>query len=370
MPTINPDHIRHAGGTIKKVSPKCYQAYVRIDGIRHRAQLRNLTTAKLWIEARQGEYSATEKPLTRLELADATKARAILPEGITLCEAAQAYAAAYREVEDGTQMPLAEAVSEFLRYKEGTITPKALGDYRRYLERFSDAIGSTATLDAISRHTVAGFADAIATPSVRNATLRNLSAFFTYCTENDYIKANPCTGVQRARTAPPPLGILSPGDFAEILHRAQNRAESLIPYLVVGAFAGVRPTETLRITPEKIRAEYIILDASVTKTADARTIPIRPNLRAWLDAYPFAITAKDLHAVNRRIARLCKTPSPIAWPHNCLRHSYASYAYELAKNAALTAAEMGHKGTGMFFRHYRALAHPGDGEKWFSIMPG
>jgi len=43
--------------------------------------------------------------------------------------------------------------------------------------------------------------------------------------------------------------------------------------------------------------------------------------------------------------------------------------YELTKNAAAVAADMGHHGTDIFFKHYRALAHPGDGEKWFAINP-
>ena len=52
-----------------------------------------------------------------------------------------------------------------------------------------------------------------------------------------------------------------------------------------------------------------------------------------------------------------------------MRHSYATYAYELTKSADEVAASMGHAGTGIFFHHYRALAHPGDGRKFFAIRP-
>jgi hypothetical protein len=52
-----------------------------------------------------------------------------------------------------------------------------------------------------------------------------------------------------------------------------------------------------------------------------------------------------------------------------MRHSFATYAYEMTKNAAHVAAEMGHQGTDVFFRHYRAMARPGDGTEFFKIEP-
>jgi len=52
-----------------------------------------------------------------------------------------------------------------------------------------------------------------------------------------------------------------------------------------------------------------------------------------------------------------------------MRHSYASYAYDLTRDAALIASEMGHHGTDIFFRHYRGLVEPGAGAKFFNILP-
>jgi hypothetical protein len=49
-----------------------------------------------------------------------------------------------------------------------------------------------------------------------------------------------------------------------------------------------------------------------------------------------------------------------------MRHSYA---YDLTRDAPLVASEMGHHGTDIFFRHYRGLVTPGDGAKFFGILP-
>ena len=57
------------------------------------------------------------------------------------------------------------------------------------------------------------------------------------------------------------------------------------------------------------------------------------------------------------------------WPQDVARHSYASYAYEECKDAVRVASEMGHAGTEVFFRHYRALAAPGSSAEYFAILP-
>ena len=110
-----------------------------------------------------------------------------------------------------------------------------------------------------------------------------------------------------------------------------------------------------------------MLDASITKTADSRTVRIRPNLEKWLAAYPVE-KYPPCRATPTRIKALHKRAG-VPWPHDCLRHSFATYAYEQAHDAAAVAAELGHAGTSVFFKHYRALASPGDGERFFSIVP-
>lgn len=107
--------------------------------------------------------------------------------------------------------------------------------------------------------------------------------------------------------------------------------------------------------------------AKRSKPSRARTVSIHPNLRAWLDAVPPSSPLVS-RALYKRIHTL-RTGLGLPWPHDVLRHSYATYAYELTKNASLVAAEMGHRGTDVFFRHYRALANPGDGARFFGIVP-
>lgn len=375
MPKLNPNHIAHCGGFIKPVKPTQFRAHIRIKGRQHRAQFRDLTSAKLWIENIAGEYGEAFPPLTRQQLADAMRAQTLLPPGVSLSEAAQAYVMRVTEAhrDDGWDAVydsprLADASADFQQERGKNISLRTQDEYRRYLANFIDAIGADMRLANITDPMIRQFI-INATPSVHNATLAYLSSFFTWAFKRGYVAVNPCIAIERAKKAKPPLGVLTPEALTELLTRARTDNPAVIPYIVVGAFAGLRPNETLRLDAERIKARYIILDAAITKTADARTVEIRPNLRAWLEAYPFAMPATTTGAINKRIRKLCQQKPVIAWPHNCLRHSFATYAYEQTKNAASVSADMGHVNTKVFFKHYRALAHPGDGERWFAILP-
>lgn len=114
-----------------------------------------------------------------------------------------------------------------------------------------------------------------------------------------------------------------------------------------------------------IRNGYVVLTADQTKTADARTVPVRKNLAAWLAAYPPA----DLASVTPTVIHRFRTHCPVNWAPDCCRHSYASFAYELTHNATEAAAEPGLRSTGVFFRHDRALAPVGSGSEFFAIKP-
>jgi len=213
----------------------------------------------------------------------------------------------------------------------------------------------------------------------RNNVLRHLATFFRWAVREGIATTNPALFVPRDRVPEPPRGILSVPQAAALMRTAVAKRPALIPYLALGMFAGIRPGEMSRLDPARIGKEWIVIDGAVAKTSDHRTVPVRPNLRAWLDAYPPSnpippLTQKHLYRAIRGLCEKTLEEDDISshitdWPMDCMRHSYASYAYELTHDAALVAAEMGHRGTDIFFRHYRGLVNPGDGAKFFNIAP-
>ena len=57
------------------------------------------------------------------------------------------------------------------------------------------------------------------------------------------------------------------------------------------------------------------------------------------------------------------------WPVNAMRHGVGSYHYAMYKDAAKTAAFLGHAKDGVLFRHYRALTRKKDAEQFYSLLP-
>jgi integrase len=250
--------------------------------------------------------------------------------------------------------------------------------YRHVLTRLGAVCGEDAPVSSIKSHHVNQLIGT-RTGITRNNSIRHLATFFRWAMREGMASGNPALLVPRSRAAEPGRGILTVAQTAALMTLAKEKRPALVPYLALGLFAGIRPAELARLDPARIGKEWIVIDGSVAKTSDHRTVPVRENLRAWLDAYPPAnpitpLSAKHLYAAIRKLCAQSReledaASNILAWPMDCMRHSYASYAYELTHDAALVASEMGHRGTDIFFRHYRGLVHPGDGKKFFDIVP-
>ena len=145
---------------------------------------------------------------------------------------------------------------------------------------------------------------------------------------------------------------------------------SALPYLVIGAFAGLRNIEITRLDWSHIRLArgFIECEASMTKTRRRRLVPISENLLAWLQ--PIALPAGPV-APYRDVATaldyFCKKIG-MTWKRNALRHSYISYRLALVPDTARVALECGNSAN-IIFQHYRELVTPDQAQEWFNICP-
>lgn len=176
--------------------------------------------------------------------------------------------------------------------------------------------------------------------------------------------------------------IFTPAEFSTLLAVAES---NLIPFLVIGAFAGLRSAEIERLDWSKVNLEtgYITIDASIAKTNARRLVPITPNLKLWLQKFAKQRgPVLELSNLTNHIGRLVKATAPVdpsdstkwleptvTWRHNALRHSFCSYRLADVKSAAQVALEAGNSPQ-MIFKHYRELVTEADAKKWFTIAPG
>ena len=155
----------------------------------------------------------------------------------------------------------------------------------------------------------------------------------------------------------------------------------LLPFFAIGALAGLRSQETMRLDWSDIRFEqgFIEVAAEKAKTASRRLVPLLPSLAAWL----LPLRSKSGHVVGysrndvlcEARQRFCKNDIKsgdevieFIWKPNALRHSYASYRLADIKDAARVALEMGNSPS-MLFRNYRELVTEKQAAEWFAVLP-
>jgi integrase len=143
--------------------------------------------------------------------------------------------------------------------------------------------------------------------------------------------------------------------------------------IALAAFAGIRTAELRRLNWHDIDLVrgYVNIAATKAKTAQRRLIKMEPNLLAWLA--PFAKKTGPLWTGDENLYMSQMTRreqvAGITMPHNCLRHSFASYHLAKYQDAARLSLDMGHTSPKLIFNTYREVVYPEAAEKYFAILP-
>jgi integrase len=197
----------------------------------------------------------------------------------------------------------------------------------------------------------------------------SIRTFFSWAKARSYLPKNEATeaeAVSKVKVGDTETGIFTPAQIKSLLAIA---TPEMIPFIAIGAFAGLRAAEIARLdwSAVDLKRKIIHLRADQAKTASRRIIPVSDNLRAWL-----------LPRVgNGRVvpnAEMQKKVAPLAmilgfeWPNNVLRHSFISYRIAIVKSAEQVALEAGNSPT-IIFKHYRELTTEEQANEWFGIFP-
>src|SRR5665213_380910 len=270
-----------------------------------------------------------------------------------------------------TTRTVAEAVAELIAAKEARrLSPRYLGDLKARLNRFAQSY-------AVDISTVTG-------PDVQqwlgrlkgsNQTVKNyrtvLFTLFKFAEKNGYIikSSNPVADTDSIPVTGGAIEIYTPADIAALLKAA---SVEFIPFLALGAFAGLRAGEIQRLDWEEIdlTGGFIHVAADKAKTRSRRLVPILPNLKSWLAPYA-GQTGKvwkrgrgPLFDTRAATVKGAKTP----WKDNGLRHSFISYRLADIQDAAKVSLEAGNS-PDVVFRHYRELVKPAEAQAWFAVSP-
>jgi Site-specific recombinase XerD len=207
-------------------------------------------------------------------------------------------------------------------------------------------------------------------PLTRNHYRAKVVLAFNFALRNGYSASNPALGAAKAKVIGDAPGILTVAETARLLEAASS---DVLPYIAIGAFAGLRRAELERLDWKQIdfESELIEVTARNSKTAQRRFVVMQPCLRAWLlplrkhkgNVTPARNVFIEGFAQARSAAGITD------WPENALRHSFASYHLAHFKNAGDTALQLGHRDSRVTFAHYRELVKPKEAECYWRIKP-
>ncbi|HEY3900227.1 MAG TPA: site-specific integrase [Chthoniobacter sp.] len=138
----------------------------------------------------------------------------------------------------------------------------------------------------------------------------------------------------------------------------------LLGFLALATFAGIRPFELVRleVTTLDLAGRVVPLDAGVTKTNDRRVVELSENCVKWLKLWRKEFPQYDRIAPpswDRLMKGLRKAAGLQPWPHDVLRHCFASYFHATYGDKTKLQNQMGHsESEDTLDKHYRAVRLP------------
>ena len=402
-----------------------------------------------------GSSDARVFTLSAADGAALLRARQFLdPLGIAIEDAASQFAAVFKTLQGTSGCPLAtplQAAEYFVKkhpvglklMSVAKVTEEMLAaklndglseGYLRHLrydlEKFEKQFGGT--INTVSGTDVDTWLRNLKTgPRTRNNLRNSIQTLFTFAKARRYVPKDhdEMDSVAMAKDGEGEIEIFTPAEMREMLAHADGR---LIPFLTLGAFAGVRHAEIQRLEWTDINFDKGIIDirARKAKTASRRIVPLLPNLRSWLEPHRqaegavcvYSNMASELYRLVRKVNEARRTAwavsqgigkeameaaderaaqrqkadrkkkgkqrvawgtavpagaetaedegwKPFDWKHNALRHSFISYRVADKKNIAEVSLEAGNSPQ-MIFQHYREVVDADEAKAWFSIVPG
>jgi integrase len=296
------------------------------------------------------------------------------PFGVTIRDATEFYLPHLRAT--NRTKTAAELVDELLKAKE------ADGASVRYLEDLQSRLGAFA--DTFDGKPVSAFTSPqidewlrslsdkktgkALSPVTRNNFRRVLCTAFSFAKACGYCIDNPAEQTAKAKEIASPVGILTVEETALLLERA---APLLLPYISIGAFAGLRRAELERLDWQEVDLQSGLIEVTAlnAKSARRRFIRIQPNLALWLQPYSQPKGPVTPPGYPQLFDQAREAAGITEWPQNALRHSFASYHLAHFNDAALLALELGHTNSNVVFQHYRQLVKPKQAERYWKIVP-
>lgn len=318
--------------------------------------------------------------------------------------------------ESGAEVSIGEVVEWYLRQaprrREGIAVPELVRRFResrdelglsqRYVGQLGVSLGSLARMfplrlaHELTARDVRAWLDAGGWQAkTMNNYLGDVSAMMEWAMGKSraYVTENVTLEIERRKWTRGAVRALSVGQCEELLREAVKQERwRVLAYLVLGMLGGIRPAEIERLRWDAIDLEErtVIVLATDAKTAARRVVDLTENAVAWLRCgmrkaeRGMVIERKgwedewvvfrrslgwEVGGVKRHLPKSEAQPVHGRWPHDALRHTFASMHYAMWQNEAALQVQMGHRSARMLHQHYRAVVKPEEARRFWGLRP-
>ena len=265
-----------------------------------------------------------------------------------------------------------DLVDDYERYLKGQqVSPDPLEKtIKIYLRRFAADVPGKVSEISLKR-----LQDWRATFTTGPRTINNycnaVKALFNYAQDHNHLRKDRKNEAHRLKNIEEPSTEANPFSIEEMAILLTGVPEKSLPYVVLGAFAGIRTAEQKRLHWEKhIRWDtgYFDLTGNVTKKKLRRLVPILPAAAAWLSDFKKSKgpILQDLHP-ERPPTEVLKKHN-LNWRHNGLRDAFGSNRAAMVKNLNQVAMEMGNS-PDMVIESYREIVTEEQAKKFWNLTP-
>ena len=268
---------------------------------------------------------------------------------------------------------IADAVKRLLVEKEQkNLRPGTLIDLRHRWGKFAETFGARKLNEITGEDLTAWLVKQASDPVNRHNYRRKIGSLYRLAVKRKWTAENIVEQTERPEMVEAGVGILHVKQIVKLLEHAEDHG--LLPFAVLGFFAGVRPDELKKLewSAVNLARRQVVIGSKVAKTKQQRILPLNDTALAWLAMCAEKhgrVVAPDNFRKRFDAWRKAAGIRFKNWPKDCIRHSFGTYHYAAHNNPVETARLMGHVGVDIFFRHYRALVDEDEAKQFWALRP-
>lgn len=299
------------------------------------------------------------------------------------------------ELLDPYKVELLDAVRSYIEsHKRRTASISFLGLYNQFLEAKSDRNPEYLRELRITRDRFPDLHERMVSdithlelesvlsplsPGARNPVMRYLRAVFFFGIKRGYLAENPVSRLDFAERKRKEIETIPAEKVQAMLAHALENDLSLLPYLVFGFFAGIRPDgelQKLEWDDVKLAEKTIVIRPEVSKTNRRRFPKISPNAAAWIEAYRQrggTFEGKVSQYTDSELREHRKTNWKAAgiekWIQQGMRHTFCSNWLAFHKEVNELVLQSGHDSVDTMWRNYHKGVTEAEAKAFWAIAP-